>query len=61
VDFLSMEWLEEGALVVDDPRFASAFDERWRHDLTRSRQVAGRRDAAAGEPPRREAVGGGMA
>jgi len=61
VDFLSMEWLEEGALVVDDARFASAFERRWRHDMTRSRQVAGRRDAAAGEPARREAIGAGTA
>jgi cardiolipin synthase len=41
LDFLSMEFLDEGSLVVDDEPFASAFEHRWRIDLARSRQVAG--------------------
>jgi cardiolipin synthase A/B len=41
LDFLSMEWLEEGALVVDDRAFARAFEERWQEDMSRSRQVVG--------------------
>ena len=39
LDFLSMEWLEEGCLVVDDRPFAADFEQRWRDDLARSRQV----------------------
>jgi cardiolipin synthase len=42
LDFLSMEWLEEGALVVDDRSFAKAFEERWQLDMARSRQMATR-------------------
>ncbi|WP_242333224.1 MULTISPECIES: phosphatidylserine/phosphatidylglycerophosphate/cardiolipin synthase family protein [unclassified Anaeromyxobacter] len=41
LDFMSMEWLEEGALVVDDRAFARAFEERWQEDMSRSRQVTG--------------------
>lgn len=48
LDFLSMEWLEEGALVVDDRRFAQAFERRWERDMALSRQVTG-------PPPRGEA------
>jgi cardiolipin synthase len=43
LDFLSMEYLEEGALVVDDRAFAADFEERWRVDMSRSRQVTGQR------------------
>ena len=39
LDFLSMEWLEEGCLVADDRRFAAALERRWQVDLERSRQV----------------------
>jgi cardiolipin synthase len=39
LDFLSMNWLEEGCLVVDDRPFAAEFEERWRIDVSRSRQV----------------------
>lgn len=39
LDFLSMEWLEEGALVVDDRSFAKAFEERWQVDMARSRPM----------------------
>ena len=63
LDFLSMEWLEEGALVVDDRSFAEAFSERWQLDMARSRQVT-RRDASvrlrpveASIPPRAAATG----
>ena len=63
LDFLSMEWLEEGALVVDDRSFAKAFSERWQLDMARSRQVT-RRDAnallrpvAGLDPPRAAASG----
>ena len=49
LDFLSMNWLEEGSLVVDDAPFAAEFERRWRIDLTRARQVTGHRlEAAAG-------------
>ena len=41
LDFLSMEYLEEGSLVVDDAAFAASFEERWRVDMSRSRQVTG--------------------
>lgn len=43
LDFLSMDWLEEGALVVDDRLFAAEFERRWRIDLARSRQMTGQR------------------
>ena len=43
LDFLSMEWLEEGCLVVDDQRFAAELELRWNDDLARSRLVAGGR------------------
>jgi cardiolipin synthase len=42
LDFLSMELLEEGCLVVDDRAFAKEFERRWREDMARSRQVTGR-------------------
>jgi cardiolipin synthase A/B len=49
LDFLSMNWLEEGSLVVEDARFAAEFEKRWRIDLARSRQVTGHRlEAGAG-------------
>ncbi len=43
LDFLSMQWLEEGCLVVDDRAFAAALEDRWHADLARSRAVTGRR------------------
>ncbi len=43
LDFLSMEWLEEGCLVVDDRPFAAALERRWHADLARSSHVAGGR------------------
>jgi cardiolipin synthase A/B len=49
LDFLSMNWLEEGSLVVDDAPFAAEFERRWRLDLTRAHRVTGHRlEAAAG-------------
>lgn len=42
LDFLSMEYLEEGSLVVDDAPFAAALEQRWRTDLARSREVLAR-------------------
>jgi cardiolipin synthase len=39
LDFLSMEWLEEGCLVVDDPRFAAELERRWEADLGQARCV----------------------
>ena len=49
LDFLSMQWLEEGCLVVDDHAFAREVEQRWEEDMARSLQVTGR------EPhPRRE-------
>jgi cardiolipin synthase len=49
LDFLSMDWLEEGSLVVDDRPFAAALERRWYRDLARSRQRTGPR-------PRRETL-----
>jgi cardiolipin synthase len=46
MDFLSMEFLDVGCLVADDPEFAAALEERWREDLALSRQVVGERVAA---------------
>jgi len=48
LDFLSMEYLEEGSFVVDDVAFAADFEERWRVDMSRSREVTRplRRDEA---------------
>jgi cardiolipin synthase len=51
LDFLSMEWLEEGCLVVDDRRFAVEAERRWRDDVARSRQVVGARRAGAPRAP----------
>lgn len=57
LDYLSMEWLEEGCLVVDDARFAAALERRWHEDISRSRQVvapadrARPREASPGPPP----------
>jgi cardiolipin synthase len=49
LDFFSMNWLEEGSLVLDDRPFAAEFERRWRIDLARSRQVTGHRlEADAG-------------
>jgi phosphatidylserine/phosphatidylglycerophosphate/cardiolipin synthase-like enzyme len=47
LDFLSMEYLEEGSLVVDDPEFAAEFEERWRVDISRSRQMTGQQNPAS--------------
>jgi cardiolipin synthase len=47
LDFLSMEWLEEGCLVVDDRRFAAELERRWADDVARSRQVVGARPGGA--------------
>jgi cardiolipin synthase len=52
LDFLSMEYLEEGALVVDDLAFAADFEERWRVDMSRSRQVTSRPERDTGAPRR---------
>jgi cardiolipin synthase len=43
LDYLSMEWLEEGSLVADDERFAAELERRWHVDLGRSRQRTGGR------------------
>jgi cardiolipin synthase A/B len=48
LDFLSMELLEEGCLVVDDRRFASELEQTWEVDLARSRQVVGAPEASPG-------------
>jgi cardiolipin synthase A/B len=45
LDFLSMEWLEEGCLVVDDRPFAQAFEQRWLEDMARSLEMTGRHPA----------------
>jgi cardiolipin synthase A/B len=45
LDFLSMEWLEEGCLVVDDRPFAQAFEQRWLKDMARSFEMTGRHPA----------------
>ena len=42
LDFLSMEWLEEGCLIVDDREFASAFERRWIQDMQRSQMMCGK-------------------
>jgi len=39
LDFLSMQWLEEGCLVVDDARFAAELERRWLDDLAHARRV----------------------
>jgi cardiolipin synthase len=59
LDFLSMEWLEEGCLVVDDVPFAKAFEQRWLVDMARSRQVTARRPAGDGEVLREGALRAG--
>lgn len=41
LDFLSMEWLEEGCLVADDRDFAAGLERHWRADVARSRCVVG--------------------
>jgi cardiolipin synthase len=43
LDFLSMEWLEEGCLVADDRTFAAELEQRWHDDVARSKQVVGAR------------------
>jgi cardiolipin synthase len=45
LDFLSMEWLEEGCLVVDDHAFAHEFEQRWQQDMARSVQRTGSQPA----------------
>lgn len=42
-DFLSMDWLEEGCLVVDDRPFAAELEGHWHGDLARSREMIGAR------------------
>jgi cardiolipin synthase len=59
LDFLSMEWLEEGCLLVDDPPFAKTFEQRWLVDMARSRQVTARRRAGEGEVLREGALRAG--
>jgi len=46
LDYLSMELLEEGCLVVDDRRFAAELEQTWELDLSRSRQVVGAPEAS---------------
>jgi cardiolipin synthase len=41
LDFLSMQWLEEGCLVVDDADFAAQLERRWHEDLARASRVVG--------------------
>jgi cardiolipin synthase len=43
LDYLSMQWLEEGCLVADDRTFAAELERRWHEDMARSRQVVGPR------------------
>jgi cardiolipin synthase A/B len=50
LDFLSMGWLEEGCLVVDDRAFAQEFEQRWLEDIARSVQRTGRRPEDPGTP-----------
>jgi cardiolipin synthase len=50
LDFLSMDWLEEGCLVVDDRPFAAALERSWHDDMARSLQVVGDRAAGAASP-----------
>jgi cardiolipin synthase len=54
MDFLSMDWLEEGCLVVDDRGFAAELEQRWHADIARSRQVVGA--PSDGEPVRAAAA-----
>jgi cardiolipin synthase A/B len=51
LDFLSMEWLEEGSLVVDDADFAGELEARWHADMARSRQMTGEAPPAPEAPP----------
>ena len=39
LDFYSLEFLEEGSLVVDDAAFAAQCEQRWRVDLARSQEM----------------------
>jgi cardiolipin synthase len=55
LDHLSMDWLEEGCLVVDDRRFASELERRWHDDMARSRQAVGARPEAERRPGVRHA------
>jgi cardiolipin synthase len=55
LDYLSMEWLEEGSLVADDERFAGELERRWHVDLGRSRQRTGARAPRAGPAAGRRA------
>jgi cardiolipin synthase len=59
LDFLSMELLEEGCLVVDDRRFAAELARSWRADVARSTQVVGARPAGDRLPA--AAAAGGLA
>jgi cardiolipin synthase A/B len=49
-DLLSMEWLEEGCLVVDDLAFAAKLEESWHRDMALSRHVAGARPESDPRP-----------
>ncbi|MBF5042897.1 cardiolipin synthase B [Aggregicoccus sp. 17bor-14] len=49
LDYLSMEYLEEGSLVVDDRAFAAEFARRWEVDLSRSKQRTWPREARVPE------------
>lgn len=55
LDFLSMEWLEEGCLVADDREFAAGLERHWHADAARSRCAVGARDEAGRPPERSEA------
>lgn len=50
LDYLSMEWLEEGCLVVDDRPFAAELERHWLDDVARSRQVVRPRPGAEQRP-----------
>ncbi|HET7752386.1 MAG TPA: phospholipase D-like domain-containing protein [Anaeromyxobacteraceae bacterium] len=58
LDFLSMEWLEEGCLVVDDRPFAAEAERRWLVDAGRSRHVAQAERPLAAHPPSADAAAG---
>jgi cardiolipin synthase A/B len=52
-DFLSMELLEEGCLVVDDLTFAAQLEARWHRDMALSRHVTGAQPATERWPDHR--------
>ncbi|MGC4001145.1 MAG: phospholipase D-like domain-containing protein [Anaeromyxobacter sp.] len=49
LDWLSMELLEEGCLVVDDRPLAAALERCWAADLAHARQVVGEKVGAVSE------------